>query len=119
MLSCHRYRDDRRCCPDTDVGRREDEDGGFLQVSGILFNVRRHAVEKVQLISTHMPVDPDKIYRIAVTDFLALGGDGYKLFVGKPLEHTRLPLRELIMDTIHTRKTVYAEVQGRIVRMKE
>jgi 5'-nucleotidase len=98
---------------------REDEDGGFLQVSGIRFNVRRHAVEQVQLISTHMPVDPDKIYRVAVTDFLASGGDGYKLFVGKPHEHTRLPLRKLIMDTIHIRGTVYSEVQGRIVRMKE
>jgi 2',3'-cyclic-nucleotide 2'-phosphodiesterase (5'-nucleotidase family) len=98
---------------------REDEDGGFLQVSGIRFNVRRHAVERIQLMSNHMPVDPEKIYRVAVTDFLASGGDGYKLFVGKPLEHTRSPLRELIMDTIRTRGTVNAEVQGRIVRIKE
>ncbi|RLB80505.1 MAG: hypothetical protein DRH24_10495 [Deltaproteobacteria bacterium] len=97
---------------------REEEDGGFLQVSGIRFNVRGHAVERVQLISNYMPVDPEKIYRIAVTDFLSLGGDGYKLFVGKPLEHTRLPLRELIMDTISSRGTVNAEVQGRIVRIE-
>lgn len=98
---------------------REEEDGGFLQVSGIRFNVRGHSVEQVRLISNHMPVDPEKIYRVAVTDFLASGGDGYKLFVGKPLEHTRSPLRELIMDTISTRGTVKAEVQGRIVRIEE
>ena len=100
-------------------GTREDEDGGFLQVSGIRFNVRGHEVEQVRLISNHMPIDPKKIYRVAVTDFLASGGDGYKLFVGKPLEHTRSPLRELIIDTINTRRTVNAEVQGRIVRIEE
>ncbi|MGD8549126.1 MAG: 5'-nucleotidase C-terminal domain-containing protein [Desulfobacterales bacterium] len=98
---------------------REEEDGGFLQVSGIRFNVREHAVERVRLISNHMPVEPEKIYRVAVTDFLASGGDGYKLFVGKPIEHTRSPLRELIMDTINIRRIVKAEVQGRIVRIEE
>jgi 2',3'-cyclic-nucleotide 2'-phosphodiesterase (5'-nucleotidase family) len=98
---------------------REEEDGGFLQVSGIRFNVRGHAVEQVRLIANDVPVDPEKTYRVAVTDFLASGGDGYKLFVGKPLEHTQSPLRELIMDTIRTRGTVKAEVQARIIRIEE
>jgi 5'-nucleotidase len=97
---------------------REEEDGAFLQVSGIRFNVRGHAVEGLRLISNQMPVEPEKIYRVAVTDFLASGGDGYQLFIGKPLEHTRSPLRELIMDTISTRGIVDAEVQGRIVRIE-
>jgi 5'-nucleotidase/UDP-sugar diphosphatase len=98
---------------------REEEDGGFLQVSGIRFNVRGHTVEGLRLISNQMPVEPEKIYRVAVTDFLASGGDGYQVFVGKPLEHTRSPLRELIMDTITTKGIVNAEVQGRIVRIEE
>jgi 5'-nucleotidase / UDP-sugar diphosphatase len=98
---------------------REEEDGGFLQVSGIRFTVRGHRVEQVQLISNHMPVDPEKIYRVALTDFLASGGDGYKLFAEKPIEHTRSPLRELIMDTISTQGTVKARVTGRIVRIEK
>ena len=98
---------------------REDEDGGFLQVSGIRFNVCGHSVEQVRLIPNHVPVDPEKIYRVAVSDFLASGGDGYRIFVDKPIEHTRLPLRELIIDTIRTRETVTAGIEGRIVRVEE
>ncbi|MFC1813601.1 bifunctional metallophosphatase/5'-nucleotidase [Thermodesulfobacteriota bacterium] len=100
-------------------GTREDEDGGFLQVSGIRFSVREHAAEQVRLIPGDMPVDSEKIYRVAVPDFLASGGDGYKIFIDKPIEHTRLPLRELIIDTIRSRGTVTAGIEGRIVRVEE
>ncbi len=100
-------------------GAREDEDGGFLQVSGLRFSVREHAVEQVRLVSGDTPVDPEKVYRVAVPDFLASGGDGYRIFVDKPVEHTRLPLRELIIDTIRARGTVTAGIEGRIVRVEE
>ncbi len=100
-------------------GTREDEDGGFLHVSGICFTIRGHKVDEVRSISNNMPIDPEKIYRIAITDFLASGGDGYKLFAGKPSENTRLPLRELIVDTIRARGYVVGSVEGRIVRVEE
>jgi len=99
------------------MGTREDEDGGFLQVSGIRFKVRGKVIDKVEVGLKKEPLRPKQIYRVAIPDFLASGGDGYKLFVGKPAEYTGLPLRELIVDTIRSRKVIESRVDGRIVRI--
>jgi 5'-nucleotidase / UDP-sugar diphosphatase len=101
------------------MGTREDEDGGFLHVSGIRFKVRGKAVEEVTVGQDQEPLKPGLIYRVAISDFLASGGDGYKLFIGKPAEYTGLPLRELIVDTIRSGKVIESRVEGRIVRVKE
>ncbi len=98
-------------------GTREEEDGGFLQVSGIRFRVHGHMVAKVRLSENDRPIEPEKIYRVAITDFMSSGGDGYTIFTGKPSENTRSPLRELIMDTIRSRGTVTAHTEGRIARV--
>ncbi|MDP2647513.1 MAG: 5'-nucleotidase, partial [Desulfobacterales bacterium] len=97
-------------------GNRGDEDGGFLQVSGLRFAVRNHGVENVAVGPQQEALDIDKRYRVAINDFLAAGGDGYALFKEKPAEYTGLPLRELIVETIRTRGVVTAEIEGRIVR---
>ncbi len=65
------------------------------------------------------PINPGQIYRVAIPDFLASGGDGYKMFIGKKAEYTGLPLRELIADTIRSKKVIESRVEGRIVRVKE
>lgn len=98
-------------------GNREDEDGGFLQVSGIRFTIRGHGVEGVRLHRENTPIDPDRTYRVAITDFLGAGGDGYALFAAKEKENTGLPLREVIADTIRSRKSISAHADHRIVRM--
>jgi 5'-nucleotidase/UDP-sugar diphosphatase len=101
------------------MGTREDEDGGFLHVSGIRFKVRGKTIEQVAVGKDEEPLKPGHIYRVAISDFLASGGDGYKMFVGKPAEYTGLPLRELIADTIRSRKVIESRVEGRIVRVSD
>ncbi len=101
------------------MGTREDEDGGFLHVSGIRFKVRGKAIQEVEIGKNKEPLEPDHIYRVAIPDFLASGGDGYTMFVGKQAEYTGLPLRELIADTIRSRKVIESRVEGRIVRLKK
>jgi len=98
------------------MAAREDEDGGFLQVSGIRFEVRGKAVAAVAVGEDKEPLNPGQIYRVAIPDFLASGGDGYNIFVGKPAQFTGLPLRELIADTIRSKKVIDSRVDGRIVR---
>ncbi len=100
-------------------GTREDEDGGFLQVSGIRFKVRGKAVEAVAVGEDKEPLKPGQIYRVAISDFLASGGDGYDMFIGKPAQYTGLPLRELIADTIRSKKVIDSRVDGRITRVEE
>lgn len=95
-------------------GTRQDEDGGFLHVSGL--KVRIRGKEPVDIRADGRPLDPGKTYRVAVTDFMASGGDGYSLLQTKGAYKTGFPLRELIVDTIRAQGLVRASKEGRIVR---
>ena len=56
--------------------------GGFLTVSGITFafDPTRPQGQRVENIFVNgEPLDEDKIYTIATTDFTATGGDGYEM----------------------------------------
>jgi 5'-nucleotidase / UDP-sugar diphosphatase len=98
-------------------GTREEEDGGFLQVSGIRFIVSAGKPENVRVGSSTEPLDIEKNYTLAITDFMAAGGDGYAWFKAKTTDNTQLPLRELIIDTLRSQKVVGPVSQGRIVRI--
>jgi 5'-nucleotidase/UDP-sugar diphosphatase len=97
-------------------GKREDEDGGFLHVSGIRFIIRGHSAENVRIDGNFTPLDPGKVYRVAVNDFLASGGDGYEIFAGKPAQYTGMSLKGLVVDIIRKRGIVNPKVEGRMVR---
>jgi len=99
------------------AGKPEDEDGGFLQVSGLRYTIRGHAVENVRVGREDAPLSPSKKYHVAITDFLKSGGDGYSIFPDKPAEYTGLPLRELVVEAIRSGKTVSPSVEDRIVRL--
>jgi 5'-nucleotidase / UDP-sugar diphosphatase len=95
-------------------GLREDEDGGFLDVSGTRFKIEGKAPEDVTIGGK--PLELEKNYKVAVTDFLASGGDGYNMLVGKPAVKTGLPLRELIVEAIKQKGAVDVKTDGRIER---
>jgi 5'-nucleotidase / UDP-sugar diphosphatase len=99
-------------------GSRPDEDGGFLQVSGLAFEVQGRSAVNIRVGADQQPLQARTIYRVAVPDFLANGGDGYTLFKGKEQIKTGLPLRELIVDTIRRRGVITAREEGRIRRME-
>ncbi len=98
-------------------GLREDEDGGFLHVSGIAFDIRSRRVEHIRVGKHQAPLDDHQSYSIVIPGFLASGGDDYQIFKGKQQVKTGLPLRELIVDTIRQRGVIAAEVEGRIRRL--
>jgi 2',3'-cyclic-nucleotide 2'-phosphodiesterase (5'-nucleotidase family) len=98
-------------------GTREDEDGGFLHVSGLSFTVRGRSAENVRVGAEQRPIEPAARYAVVVPDFLASGGDEHVVFKGKPQIKTGSLLRELIVDTIRQRGTVRADIEGRIRRL--
>jgi 2',3'-cyclic-nucleotide 2'-phosphodiesterase (5'-nucleotidase family) len=98
-------------------GNRGDEDGGFLHVAGITFDVRGKTVENIRVGAEGRPLEPASTYAVVVPDFLASGGDGHVVFKDKPHIKTGLPLRELIIDTIRQQKVVSAKTEGRIRRI--
>ncbi len=97
-------------------GNREEEDGGFLQVSGIRFKIQDHKVHNIEVGKNRKPLALKKQYTVAIIDFMATGGDGYDMFAEMPIIYTRLPLRELIVDTVRNMQTISAHVEGRIIR---
>ena len=99
-------------------GAREDEDGGFLHVAGITFDVRGRTVGNIRVGAERRSLEPAAIYSVVVPDFLASGGDKHVVFKGKPQIKTRSPLRELIVDTIQQQKVISAKTEGRIRRIE-
>jgi 5'-nucleotidase len=60
--------------------------GQFPQVSGLVMRVDlrappEHRVSEVTVSGE--PLDPDRLYRLAIPDFLLHGGDGYTMFDGQ------------------------------------
>jgi 5'-nucleotidase/UDP-sugar diphosphatase len=99
-------------------GSRADQDGGFLQVSGITFEVRGRSVANVRVGQERQPLQPQTVYKVAIPDFMAMGGDRYTVLNDKPYLSTGLPLRELIVDTIRRRGVITAQEEGRIRRLE-
>lgn len=99
-------------------GSREDEDGGFLQVSGLEFDIRGRSAVNIRVGKDRRPLQPRTLYRVAITDFLATGGDRYAVFKGRPHLYTGLPLGQLIADTVRRRGVISAKEEGRIRRLE-
>jgi 2',3'-cyclic-nucleotide 2'-phosphodiesterase (5'-nucleotidase family) len=93
---------------------REEEDGGFLHVSGIRFTIDGRIPKEI--LVGGRPLDPAATYRAAITDFMYSGGDGYDVFAGKGAVDTKLPLRELIVDTVRSSGVIEVRTDGRIAR---
>ena len=56
--------------------------GGFLQVSGLTFTLDKSAKAGKRVTAVRIgnaPLEPDKLYTLAVNDFNAAGGDGYTM----------------------------------------
>lgn len=97
------------------------DDGRFGQLSGVRMVVRSNAVPGSRLELVEIggeKLDPKKIYRLATTDFLFQGKDGYesigraKLAVGSleaPLLWT------VILDSVSGLKLIKPVIDGRIV----
>lgn len=95
---------------------REEEDGGFLHVSGIRFRIRGKNPGDIMITSPRPKHKKGRTHTVVITDFMASGGDGYGMFVGKKTVRTGLMLRELLIDTVRNKKTLHPRIDGRIIR---
>lgn len=112
--------------------------GAFPQVSGLRFVYRPTASpgERItEVMVDGRPLDPDGSYRLATNDFLAAGGDGYRVFqrafppeAGGPdwkpdpgagrvvLFDRSRTMTDLVVAYFKKQKQVSAAVEGRIER---
>ena len=102
---------------------QDAEPGRFPQVSGIRFRFRtdRPPGSRVDAVTVGgKPLDVNKTYTLAVTDFIAvLGGDGYDMFRGARLlitpEHAQISL-DILRKAISSVRAIAPRVEGRIIR---
>lgn len=99
----------------------ENEVGRFPQVSGMTIRAdltRPDGDRVVSLLVGGVPVDPDKLYRLATNDFLARGGDGYTALVGARMivgPNDALLVSRHVVDHIRKLGTVSAKLEGRVI----
>ncbi len=102
------------------VSRIEDTAGRFPQVSGLMFvfdPARPSGSRVLDVKVAGRALDPDARYRLATNDYIAKGGDGYAVLKGaKRIVDTSVAklMATMVMDYIAARKSVAAEIEGRI-----
>jgi 5'-nucleotidase/UDP-sugar diphosphatase len=102
------------------VSGYERRAGRFLQLSGleVVYNVALPVGERV--VSARVggeEINPERLYKVAMPEFLANGGDGFEMFrYARPYRHgseTKFVL-EALSDYLRQRSPVTPEVEGRI-----
>ena len=99
-----------------------EQNGGFLQVSGITFEVDPNALPGGRVINVRVngnKISTGAYYTVATNDFLAAGGDGYEVFKNATLvADTGIMLRDVMVDYFEEHPAVEAPEEGRIVILK-
>ena len=98
--------------------------GQFPQVSGLTFRVNPDASPGARVSDVRVqnaPIDPNRLYTLAVPDFLIAGGDGYTMFKGQKMlvgPEAGPTLAAALERYIAERREVAPAVEGRIVIAK-
>ncbi|HBG02474.1 MAG TPA: multifunctional 2',3'-cyclic-nucleotide 2'-phosphodiesterase/5'-nucleotidase/3'-nucleotidase, partial [Firmicutes bacterium] len=89
-----------------------EQNGAFLQVSGITFEVDPNAIPGGRVINAKVGenrLSTSGYYTVATNDFIAAGGDGYDVFTNATLvADTGIMLRDVMVDYILERGQVEA-----------
>lgn len=122
------------------VSAIEEGSGRFPQVSGLSFTYspsEKEGSRVKEILIAGKPLEPEKEYTVATNDFLAAGGDGYKVFgdairssgdfsnIGGAIKGEKLVysdssrwLKDGVAEYIRTKKTIAPEVKGRIKEIR-
>lgn len=103
----------------------DNEPGRFPQVSGLSFKfdtTKPAGSRVVEILVGGKPVDENKTYTLATSDFLvSKGGDGYTMFAGAKVltDAASAPKdSDLLEKAIRDAKTIAPKLEGRIVKIK-
>ncbi|MFN5817167.1 MAG: bifunctional metallophosphatase/5'-nucleotidase [Pseudanabaena sp.] len=107
------------------VSKAEQEEGRFPQVAGMRFvwnakfpvGTRVTKVEVKDASGKFQLLNPRAIYKVATNNFLASGGDGYRVFAeSKNLLETGYLLSDAIAEYITANSPLHVTTENRIVR---
>jgi len=94
-----------------------DNPGGFLQISGVRYSIAADGSLADASLGGR-PIEPQRVYRVVTSDFLAAGGDGYtglqqmqdKVMTGRLIS-------DMVIEAFRTGGTVAPRLDGRILRL--
>lgn len=77
--------------------------GKFPHVAGMSYELQAdgEAFKLANVLVDGEPIDPAATYKLATNDFLAVGGDGYTMFEGKPQVMLQGLMLDLVVDYIN------------------
>ena len=99
-----------------------DLNNGFPHVAGVSYTVNTKALASSRILEVAIGgsgIDPERIYKVAVNDYLSTGGDGYETFVGCNIFKIYPTIAEVVIDYIKVNgidKIDYATNPARIVK---
>jgi 2',3'-cyclic-nucleotide 2'-phosphodiesterase (5'-nucleotidase family) len=97
------------------VAAKDPEKGNFLQISsGSGYTIKDG--KAIDIIINGAPINPERVYSVATSDFVAAGGDGFVEFLDYESYDTGFVMRDALIDVIRARGTINAAVDGRIKR---
>lgn len=94
-----------------------NEKGAFPHVAGVTFTVdpSKPAGERVSDVKiAGVAVDMDKLYSVAINDFMAAGGDGYEMFKAYPIKAEYNTLMDALQEYIQKIGVVEGKLEQRI-----
>ncbi|MEP0354708.1 5'-nucleotidase C-terminal domain-containing protein [Paraglaciecola sp.] len=106
------------------VSQVQQINGRFLQISGLSFTYRPDNPDnqRVQTILINKePIIPSKTYTLAISNYLANGGDEYSVFLNTKRQQAstqKQPLiSEIVTRSIQQQKIIYPSIENRIKRI--
>lgn len=88
----------------------------FDKAAGVTYeiDVRRPYGERIRHLAFHgRPLDPGQTIRLALNNYRAAGGGGYRMFQGDPvLFRSAIQIRDLIIDWVEKHRSVPTEPLG-------
>lgn len=88
--------------------------GGFLQQSGLRIEYDGIGFSEVFVISRDSRLDMNSEYSIAITDFMAKGGDNYAIFANKAFTKQYISFRDLVIKSILEKNAIGPVKDNRI-----
>jgi len=95
-----------------------DNPGGFLQVSGLVFEIDGRKAVNIKAGADGAPLEPERTYRVVVNDYLASGAEGFAMLAAATEKRAiSVPLDEIMVEAIRQLKKIEARTDGRIKRL--
>ncbi|GIQ71273.1 bifunctional metallophosphatase/5'-nucleotidase [Xylanibacillus composti] len=91
--------------------------GGFPQVSGISYKIDGSKPAGKRLVSITkdgQPLDRERTYKVAITDYLLSGGDGYDMLKDAKVLYRGELLSDMLAKYIESKEVVNPQIEGRI-----